>query len=566
MRPFIGTTGMAAFPNDQCPMANDHGPSTRPKLREVGLGLGHWSLVIATAFTVGLLSRPAQAAEPPPSDPVIMLPPLEVTAALQTTPWRYAEVPGIEILSSCSESTTRAFIQAEHRIEQLFATLVPAEFQVKLAVPKIVVLSEQKRTLSASQDLVVGLGEKEGAGKRPARNATVRFMPNLRLNDFDSVAVFAMIDESAFNPDTLGLTSDHVRFVLDHRTPPLPGWLIDGLTVLATKMTFARDALSFANADWMSPGETEPLRTDDTFPRTLLAMADLLERPRPTEPGPNDAVRRWRAQAALFVRWAFDGDKERRASLWKYVRRVTATPATEAIFQECFGFGYADARDMLSDYLPLALRNPLRHRPESIPDLESYRLRLATDAEVGRLKGDWERLEVAYVRTRFPQYVSRYEEQATRTLTKAHAIDSRDPRLLAVMGLHASDAGDNEKARPLLEAAVYAKVVRPRAYFELARLRFIQAVAKPAGQNGFLNSAQANAVLEPLRSAYTQQPPLAQTYALTAEVWSRSGMRLAQAHFDLLDEGLRTFPGQLNLLYQVAALKMMLNGLLKSGG
>jgi hypothetical protein len=404
--------------------------------------------------------------------------------------------------------------------------------------------------------LVVGLEGKDGGGKPPARTGNVRFMPNLRLSDPDAVAVFAVIDEGQFNPDTLGLTADHVRFVLDHRTPSLPAWLIEGLTILSGKMTFSREAIAFGNADWMSPAETEPLRTDDAFPRTLLAMADLLERPRPTEPGPHDAVRRWRAQATLFVRWALD-EQTRRDALWKYVRAVTAAPATEAMFQDCFGLGYADARDALSDYLPLALRNPIRYSPESLPELPSYRLRLATDAEVGRIKGDWERLEIAYVRARFPQYVARYEEQATRTLTKAHAVDSRDPRLLAVMGLQAVDMGDAEKARPLLEAAAHAKVVRPRVYFELARLRFVQAVDKPAGKNGFFDAAQANAVLEPLRSAHALLPPLAQTYALTAEVWNRSGMRLGKQHFDLLDEGIRTFPTQLNLLYQVAALKMI---------
>lgn len=513
------------------------------------LGFG-WPALL----TLGL--APLHAAD----EPVIMLPPLEVSAALQTTPWRYAEIPGLEILSSCADSTTRAFIEAEHRIDRLFAALVPDEFQVRLAVPKIVVLSEQKRTLTASQDLVAGFGATgnvgaKGSGALPARAASVRFMPNLRLADPDSIAVFAVIDESKFNPDQMGLTPDHVRFVLEHRTPPLPAWFVDGFAILSTKMIFSRDGITFTAADWMSPQETEPLRTDANAPRTLLSMRELLEEKRPADNAPADASRRWRAQASLFLRWAFDGDEARRKAFWKFVARATDGPINEEAFQQCFRESYADARDRLSDYLPIALRNPVRFIPGEIPPLADYKLRLATDAEVGRLKGDWERLEISFVRSRFPQYVTRYEEQAARTLTKSYAIDSRDPRLLAILGLHACDVGKDEQAYPMLETAAQAGVVRPRVYFELARLRYIQALANPNGANGLLGAAQVNAILEPLRTAHEQLPPLAQSYALAAEVWSRSEVRLSRQHFALLDEGLKLFPRQLTLLYQVAVLK-----------
>src|SRR5262245_58807709 len=110
------------------------------------LGIRHPAFAILLSLVMAA-ALPSPAAEN--ADPVIVLPPLEVSAALQTTPWRYAELPGAEILSSCSESTTKAFITAEYRVEQLFGLLIPAEFRVKLAVPKIIVLSEQKRTLNA---------------------------------------------------------------------------------------------------------------------------------------------------------------------------------------------------------------------------------------------------------------------------------------------------------------------------------------------------------------------------------------------------------------------------------
>lgn len=492
-------------------------------------------------------------------DVVVMLPPLEVAAELQTTPWRYAAVGNIEVLSTCSERTTRAFIQAEHRLEQVLEAFVPVEFQVHLAVPKLIVLSEQKRTLSASQTLVTGFDPDKsaaanaGAG-RADRPTAVRFMPNLRLNDPDMLAVFAMIDESRFNADQLGLTSDHVRFVLERRTPPLPAWLIEGLVRLSTQMTFERDAVKFAPAEWMSTDVTDPLRKDAAPPRTLLPMGELLEQPCPTDP---EADRRWRRQAALLVRWAMDGSEERRTALWHYVRQSGAGAATEETFRHCFGLTYAEAHDRLSGFLPTAVADPVVVRRDEMAPLPDYRLRLATNSEIARIKGDWERLEVAHVRIRHPQFVTRYEEQTTRTITRYGGDTPRDPRLLAVLGLLACDLNHDDDARPLLEAAAAGRVVRPRVYVELARLRYIAALAQPGAPDGRLNAAQVNAVQEPLRTAHSQLPPLPQTYALTAELWARSGLRLGPQHLALMDEGLRLFPNQLSVLYQIAVLKLL---------
>ncbi len=485
-------------------------------------------------------------------DRVVVLPPLEVAAELQTNPWRYLAVPGIEVLSSCSESTTRAFIQAEYRVERLFAALVPEEFQVQLAVPKVVILSEQKRTLSASQNLVAGFGG--DSMNASASEPKVQFMPNLRLNDPDAVVVFAMIDEERFRPDQLGLTAEYVRFILDRRTPPLPAWLVNGLSVLATRMTFSRDTITFTEAEWISPAETEAVRRATRQPPTLLTLCSLFEQPRPTEAA---AAQLWRSQAALFIRWAFDGTDARRAAFWKFVGRVNAAPAGEDVFVECFGRTYDEVFERLLAYLPSAVTSAVYFQPDNIPALPPYRLQLATDAEIARLKGDWERLEIAYVRAYFPQYAARYEEQATRTLARYATAQPRDPRLLAVLGLHACDLGRDDEARPYLEAAVEAQVVRPRVYFELARIRYTTALTQPAGSTGQLSSEQINGILHPLREAHRQSPPLPQTYALIANVWNHTGIRLGPAHFALLDEALGRFPTQPNLLYQVAALKLL---------
>ena len=504
-------------------------------------------LIAALASPFNFAAEPAATA--PVAEGIVELPPLEVSAGLvKVRPWQYTMHGGIEILSRCTDAVTSELAQSVYRAEQLFAYLVPEEFQVKLAVPKILVLADQKSTPSSSRDLVQGF----------SRIDNVRFLPNLRLNDLDAVVIYAIVDEDHFDGMRLGLTPGHIRFVLERRTPPLPAWLIEGITGLTPDLSFDRGGLGLGPADWLAGPEEENLKKDADFPRTLLPMGELLERPRAPEPADqSDRARRWRAQSALFVRWALDGaDPLRRTVFWRFVKQACAMPVTEAMFQDCFALSYADVRDRLSDYLPGALKNPVRVQPEKLAKLPDPQLRLATSAEIGRIKGDWERLEITYVKNLHPQYVARYEEQANLTLTKAYASDPSDAGLKAVIALRACDAGDDARARPFLEAAMQAKVVRPRVYYELARIRYAEALKQPAGRDGLLSAEQANTVLQPLAATSGQLPPLAQTYALAAEVWSHSDARLSPSHLALLDDGLRLFPMQLTLLYQVALVKM----------
>src|ERR1019366_9231312 len=100
---------------------------------------------------------------------------------------------------------------------------------------------------------------------------------------------------------------------------------------------------------------------------------------------------------------------------------------TEALFQECFGLDFATAQQQLTAYLPEAIREKLALRPSQRPRLPDYALRPASEAEIARLRGDWERLEVGYVKAHFPSLAPKYLEQARRTLRRAYDHGSRDP-------------------------------------------------------------------------------------------------------------------------------------------
>jgi hypothetical protein len=497
----------------------------------------------------------------PAADEVVELPPLEVIApGKPLPPWQFARIGSMEVLSRCSSGLTREFVETHARLTQLLQQILPAELQVELAAPQIVILTDQTTTPAAARDAVQGFSPSAppaASGRAAAWDRQVRFVPNLRLNDIDRVAIYAILDSNSFSGDRLMLTANHVRDVLERRTPPLPAWFMVGLLTLYQDVHYLHDALEFGPIDWVTPAETESLRTDPDYPRTLLPMRDFFAGVGARQtPETAALVRLWQVQAALFVRWALEGgDRARRAGFHALVARAAGGKIDEGMVRECLGLGYADLRDRLSDALPGLLRSRLRLRVDKLLPVPPFKLRVATPDEIGRIKGDWERMEIAFVKARHPQYADKYVMQAHRTLTEAYEKGVKDPELLGVVGLFECDIGNGPAARSYLEDAARAKVVRPRVYLELARLRQAEAMSIVAGDNAQLGPLDANRVLEPLATGWAQAPPLSEAYLLAAQVWARSAATLRPQHLALLDEGRRLFPRNLSLTYYTALLK-----------
>ena len=66
--------------------------------------------------------------------------------------------------------------------------------------------------------------------------------------------------------------------------------------------------------------------------------------------------------------------------------RVSREPVTEQIFTECFGFGYADLLDRLSDYIPVAVTTPVRLTLSPSPAASRLDLKPATLVQIARLR------------------------------------------------------------------------------------------------------------------------------------------------------------------------------------
>lgn len=524
---------------------------------------------------VGLLAASlacgAAPAPPAANEAAVALPPFIVEEIAKGPPWRYAEAPGYEVLSRCNDATTRRVYEMHVQLHEVLSEILPPALRLKLTVPRSLIIYDEELQPAASQEVIRQIlntpaespaAERFSLGpdrsfRTPEPRVRYNFLPNLRLWDRDAMGIFMIVRRDDFEPDRLSLTPDYVNFVVKRRIPALPAWFISGILDLYRQTTFVRGEMVTEPMEWVSPAQTATVKSDPKMAYPVQPFAAFLAAQLPPPvPGQEIApLHLWQAEAALLVRWGLDADKRaHREALWKFAERSAVEGGREAVFQACFGFGFEEARTRLTAYLPAAVRRTLYFRPEKRAKVPTLALSNATDGQIARLKGDWERLEVPYVKAISADLAPKYLEQARKTLKRAYDRDDRDPRLLAVMGLCEVDAGNDAGARDYLEAARRIGPLRPRASYELARLRLAGWRAKLAVAGTRLDVPQTADVLQPLFEARELQPPLPEVYELIAEAWASSTAEPTRRHLAVLDEGIRLFPLRPELVLRAAEL------------
>ena len=522
---------------------------------------------------LGLLVRlPLGAAEP---GDAVTLPPYIVEEASKGPPWRYAELPGFEILSRCSDRTTRELVEMHVRLHRLLELLLPERLQLSFTVPRTLIFYDEALQSAASREVIASMMKTARKGAPPSadpiggdfgplgRRATllptpfvrVSFLPNLRLWDKDAMTVFSIVRDGGYDPDRLVLTRDYLQYLLLNRAPALPWWFVSGVLALYNHTEYNADSLSLGPITWISETVTDALKDNPKNAPAPLPLAEFFSGAPPVGTPEGEARRKiWIAQGALVVRWALDGrTPAQRAAFVEFVDRAVHHVTSEE-FQRGFGVDFATADAQLAAYLPAAVRKTVTLRPARPWKAPVVTLRNANEAELARIKGDWERLEVGFVRQQTPELAGKYLEQARRTLRHAYDREVRDPRLLATMGLCECDAGDDAAAREFLESAARLGPLRPRAGYELARLRFAEADAHPEGAAGRISATQVAQVFTPLFAVREQAPAIPEIYELIAQVWSRSAFQPTRAHLDVLEDGVRLFPRRGSLIYRTALL------------
>jgi hypothetical protein len=485
----------------------------------------------------------ARAADTPPpvvTGEIVELPKFEVTDSRVLPPpekWRYATVPGFEILSSISERETKRFVRDFLLLQDAIGILLPGINHTDIAVPTSLILC----------------GRGDGAQ---------RFVPADRGDDAYRASAFFFDDPERativvdFALSELQLDSattvdadpyrefykEYFRHMIRHQAGRPPAWFEEGLVQMFSAIDFDRKTITFAEiGDGFGGGK------DSDFNRVLGERA-LMPLPEmfAHEVVTTDAF--WSAQCYAFVHMCLYGrGKIYQAGFLKFLARASRELPTEQMFQECFKKNFNQMATELRGYIGFTDHKYVEMRAkkgQELPEPPPATLRDATEAEAGRIVGNALRL-------------GGHGGDAHLALIAPYIRGSRDPQLLAALGLDERLEEHNDRAKKFLEAAVQAKIVRPRAYLELARLRYEAAQTAKDDEGKFtLTPAQVADVIAPLVTASTQPPPLAEVYELAAEVWSHSAKPPARDDLRLINQGVMVFSRRPALLARAADLNL----------
>jgi len=198
---------------------------------------------------------------------------------------------------------------------------------------------------------------------------------------------------------------------------------------------------------------------------------------------------------------------------------------------------YAEVEAELSWYIVDALTE-YESAPARFAPMPHLSLRPAKNSEVARMLGEWERIEAESLEAKAPEIARKYRMHAVEKLQRSYQKGVRDPGLLATLGLLLVSLGDAAGARGYLEQAAAGEVVGPRAYLELARLRWgDERRREPADSR----QRGAGDVVGLLLRAETKGPPLLAVYAMLAEV-NPGSSKVEEERKAALRRGLALFP------------------------
>jgi hypothetical protein len=540
---------------------------------------------VALFALVALLAPALRAADAPApaGGEIIELPKFVVTDSRELPPpesWRYATIPGFEILSNASDRATKRLIEDF----EMFTTALGYVWPINT------------KPTAPTALLICGRGAKFDAfipAKSDGGPETSRASLFLKANghaaivlDFESKVLSVLSaegDDPASGEDSSQISVDHnkqlyreyVHFLMSQAEPRVPAWLEEGMAQIIMAMKFDRKSIIFGQLEdpntvsieaafvaqtnaataaddptgFTMPGApAEDRDFNVALARKALVPMDKFfavthDSPEALNPLGNN---RWAKQAYAFVHMCLYGENGKwQKSFAQFVTRLAKEPPSEALFKECFKMSYSSMATQLRSYVEFT---PYTHKEyyakkgdTGLPQPPPLALREATQSEVGRLKGE-------------TLLLGGHRDAARRELIAPYVRGERDPRLLASLGLFEHGGGQDDRARKFLEAAVAAKVDEPDAYVELARMRYADAVAHPADAAGNFSTEQRLGIVNLLLGARRLPPPLSGTYELYGDTWGHAATKPTKDDAALLVEGARLFPGRLKLVYQASAL------------
>ena len=259
----------------------------------------------------------------------------------------------------------------------------------------------------------------------------------------------------------------------------------------------------------------------------------------------------------------FTEDGRYQEALWKFVDGTVTQGLSDSFSRECFGFSFADGRDILSDYLATATNDEHRIAPRKLPRPPRFQVRRATPEEIwfGRL--EWARLALICADQYYPDLRDAYLENARNTGRLAQQNAANSAQIQLSLGLLEFNAKNLKTVLPVLEQATTQTPGSASAYYAIATCRYLEAqTALP--QDSKFSADQTSELFAILALARRLQPPLARVYTLLGNLWLRSELTPDTSDLAELHEGIKLFPGDTNINYRVALLHAELDQLARA--
>lgn len=501
---------------------------------------------------------------PGPEPEVVPLETFVVESAI-AAPWKYAKIPGFEILSQCDDTFNQRFVRAIQQSEQARLAFLPPGLWGEPGAPVRVILYHQKPQPSSEilqrSPLDLNWSVDTNASSR-GRN--ILFAHATVVTDGDVVISCGNYWDVENAVDDLSVDIDSgVR--LDRRVPQLPGWFLAGVKgeFGVYKQHHIEPAghgtLVIEPTPWISDEKTNALR--DAFEKArqqkkraanpgLLALDQLFANDF-SEPTRD----LWESECALFVRWALFGrtNADRVSTLAGFVDAAAREPVNEAMFRKFFGIGFEQAQEQLGNYFGNALTQPVRIGLSGGPDA-AVEFQEATSSQVARIIGSWLRLEAGVMGPSHFRLQDEYRERAEKLFRREYAKHGHDADFLGEYGLFAAGKGEADAAEEALAYATNHDIERARAYVEVARLHLKSLLTAGKGEIAPADRGDYLHILNVLWRGKRILPGLPSIYEAIAEVRMRSPEPPSLEELADLQEAVHLFPKQPRLAEKMAAV------------
>ncbi len=544
------------------------------------------------------------AAESAALQEVVRLPEFKVFETRPLPPresWDYAKVGNIEVLSNASARTTREFTRDLVRFQNMLQVAAPTML-IRAEQPVMIVLCGKDGQYDRFMRAAGGMARRVsnvGFVRDVEIASIIVDYENKTVTVPGSDAVAASLNSELGPVAAATLSGDrpartmaefsrqYVLLSLSEMNPRLPAWAAEGLATVYGAIEYGDKWIEIGSPRLFARQIEETIMTASMLPEfsawqnragwagsqaseqygtgVMPSRVYMLERPLAiltmeklfavgydspirggTAPDSAFAGYQWRQQCAAFVHLCLYGANGKfRSAFLKFASQTSTDQPTEALFKQSFGIDYnamaLRIRSHWSDIDYKGMRIESTDGKALISSAEQPVIRSATDAEIGRIKGETFRL-------------TGQEEPARQEFVTAYLRGERDLQLLASLGLMARQRRDETRARTYLEAvgAATTPVPRPRAYLELARLR-----AEPMQQGSAAaryNPEAVAALLTPLFRAQQLPQQLSLIYREIGRVWAHSAFTPDREHLAAIEHGARLFPYDAELATELAEL------------